>query len=64
MRGKYEHECKRLANTLCIGAGLLAAAALSPAMVAAQNAVEEPAKAAQGAVMEAGPFREPSGGRV
>lgn len=55
MRGKYEHEYKRFANALCIGAGLLAAAALSPVMLAAQNAVEETPKAAQGAVMEPDP---------
>ncbi len=53
MRGKYEHECKRLASVLYIGAGLLAVSALAPAIVVAQSAAEEPAKAEQGSVAEA-----------
>jgi hypothetical protein len=59
MRGKYEHECKRVAAALCIAAGLLAIAALYPVMVAAQSAAEEPAKPAQGSVME--PEKPPQG---
>lgn len=52
MRGKYEYECKRFASVLCIGAGLLAVSALAPAIVAAQNAAEEPAKPEQGSAIE------------
>ncbi len=60
MRGKYGQQRKRLANALCIGAGLFAIAAFSPAFAAPQNTSEqnvvaEPPKPAQGATIEADP---------
>jgi hypothetical protein len=55
MRGKYDHDCKRFVSAVCVGAGLLAVSALYPLMVAAQNAVEEPVKTAQGEVLESNP---------
>jgi hypothetical protein len=54
MRGKYQREGERFSACLYVAAGILAVVAFSPAIAAAQNAVEAQ-KPEQGPVMEADP---------